>query len=84
VDKSETIYYYSNPSKTTLKAFFPDHIEDIQINNREIRFYYRNSQNTLNEIVGTTLVNISGNLSIKPGTHYIVIESMGDEVSITE
>ena len=83
VDKSETIFYYGQPSKTTLKAFFPDNIENVTIKNREIIFNFRNSQNSLNSITLTSLVNVSGTISRNAGIHYIVIEAKEDHVYIS-
>ncbi|MBT3464877.1 hypothetical protein HOD20_02825 [archaeon] len=83
IDKAESIYYYGQPSKTTIKAYFPENIENITIKNREFIFKFRNSKNTLNEIILTSLVNISGSVSNNQGIHYIIIESQGDYVKIS-
>ena len=83
IDKAESIYYYGQPSKTTIKAYFPENIENITIKNREFIFKFRNSKNTLNEIILTSLVNISGSVSNNQGIHNIIIESQGDYVKIS-
>ncbi|MBD3203095.1 hypothetical protein GF327_02275 [Candidatus Woesearchaeota archaeon] len=83
IDKSETIYYLGKPSKTTLKVMFPEKIENISIAERELIFHYRTHHNTLHSVVFTSLVNITGNISINSGLHYIVIEAQGDSVSIS-
>ncbi|MBU0757654.1 MAG: hypothetical protein KKF44_06295 [Nanoarchaeota archaeon] len=82
IDKVESIYYLGEPSKTTLKVMFPDHIEDITIDNREFVFYYRNNDNLLQEIPFTSLVNITGTVATYSGIHYITIQAAGDYVSI--
>ncbi len=82
-DKSETVYYLGEPSKITLKVHFPEHIEYVNISKRSVIFGYRTSSNSLQQIVSTARVNVTGSLSSSPGTHYIEIESMGGVVSIT-
>jgi uncharacterized protein YvpB len=84
IDKAESIYYLGEPSRTTLKVVFPEGIESITINNREITFNFRNYENTLQEISLTSLVNITGNLSHRSGLHYIVIEAKGGSVSMED
>lgn len=83
-DKAETMYYLGQPSKTTVKAYFPERIEYINISNREIVFGYKTAKNNIQEAISVSQVNISGNISTEPGTHYITIESTGDEVLITD
>ncbi len=83
-DKAETIYYLGENSKTTLKAYFPDKVEYVNFTNREVIFGYRTTTNNIQQIISISQVNISGSLSTEPGTHYIIIESSGDEISITE
>ncbi|MBT3720111.1 hypothetical protein HN789_05215 [archaeon] len=83
-DKAETIYYLGEPSKSTIKTFFPDNIEYINFTSRTVIFGYKTSSNTIREMMSVSQVNITGSLSTEPGTHYIEIVSLGDEVSITE
>lgn len=83
-DKAETMYYLGQPSKTTIKAYFPERIEYITISDREVVFGYMTTSGTVQEAISISQVNISGNLSIKPGIHYIVVESSGDEVLIAD
>ncbi len=83
-DKAETMYYSGEPSKTTIKAYFPEKIEVITIGSRTIAFNYRTAKGTLHRIESVSLVNISGNISDNPGVHYIGIESTGGGVLITD
>jgi hypothetical protein len=83
-DKAETVYYLGEPSKTTLKVSFPEHIENIQISGRSIIFSYRTATNKVDNMEIVSLVNVTGTLSPKAGIHYIQIEASGDEVSISE
>ncbi len=83
-DKAESIYYSGEPSKTTLKAYFPEKIESINITSRTIFFNYNTAKNILHSIEVVSLVNISGNLSSKAGIHYIQIEAKEGGVLIYE
>jgi hypothetical protein len=83
-DKAESIYYSGEPSKATIKAYFPDKIQNIDISSRSIIFYYLTATNLNHSIVTSTAVNISGNLSINPGIHYIELESSGGMVLIKD
>lgn len=83
-EKAEEMYYQGSPSRTTVKASFPEHIENITISGKDIVFYYRNSDNTLQTIVQTCQINVTGNLSVSKGIHFILIKSEGDYVSIEE
>lgn len=83
-DKAETVYYSGEPTKTTIKAEFPPRIVSITILPRQIQFIYRSRKNIENPITFTSLVNMTGSLSIDPGRHTIQIQATGDGVSITE
>ena len=83
-DKAETVYYLGEPSKTTLKVYFPEHIESVNISSRSVIFGYRTSRNILQEMISVSQVNITGNISSDPGIHYIKLESSGGYVSITD
>ena len=83
-DKAETMYYLGESLKTTIKAYFPEKIKYINLTNREVIFGYMTSSGNIQEAISVSKVNISGSLSILPGIHYIVIESSGDEISITD
>jgi uncharacterized protein (UPF0333 family) len=82
-DKAETVFYLGDPSKTTLKVYFPERIEYVNITSRTIIFGYRTAKNNIQDVVSVSLVNLSGNISAKPGIHYIEIEASGGEVFIT-
>ncbi len=83
-DKAETVYYLGNPSKTTVKTYLPDKVEYVNITDRTVIFGYRTVENTVQEIISVSQVNITGNITTDPGIHYIEIESTGDIVLIRE
>ena len=88
-DKAEAIYYSGYPSKTTIKAYFPEKIDSVNITSRTIIFNYRTAENLLHSIQSVSLINITGNISAEPGIHYIQLEAYneaggGGGVSISE
>lgn len=84
IDKAESVYYSGEPSKTTLKVYFPDHIDSINISKNYMVFNYLTYNNLLRSIIYYSNINLTGNLSTSPGIHFIEIRAEGDFVSITE
>jgi hypothetical protein len=82
-DKAETVYYLGQPSKITLEVYFPERIEYFNFTSRTIDIGYRTSDNLLQDISVFSQVNMTGSVSVKPGIHYLEIESAGDKVSVT-
>ena len=83
-DKAETVYFLGEPSKTTIRTYFPEHIEYINLTSRTIIFGLRTSKNNIQQIIAVSQVNITGNISIKPGIHHIEISSLGDVASVKD
>ena len=81
-DASETVYYLGKPSRVTLKAYFPSEINSIAIGSNEIVFVVDRGR-LEDEIVVYTPINVSGNLSVSQGVHYITVESRGDYVWVS-
>lgn len=81
VDAAESVYYIGQPSKTVLKVYMPNHVQKINISNREIVFKIE-TINGIKEIVRTSSVNITGNLSKENGIQYITVEAKGGYVDI--
>lgn len=81
IDTAESMYYFGEPSKTTLKLYIPDRIKNITV-----------TQNELNLRVSTPFgetdmfypsnVPLAGNLSTSHGFHYVTIEAKGGLVWI--
>lgn len=74
VDSAESVYYFGEPTKTTIKAYMPDKIEQINISSDGISFWIR-TQNGISDIAYSSSVNLSGTLSNAPGIRYIQIEA---------
>lgn len=82
-DGAETVYYLGEPSKITIKTYFPENIDSISISNNEIVFFMRKGEK-LDEVVIYTPINVSGNISLHQGVHYITVESRGGYVWISD
>ncbi len=82
-DGAETVYYLGEPSKLTIKTYFPAGVNSISLGGNEIVFRVKRGGKE-DEIVVYTPVNITGNLSSSQGVHYITIESRGDHVWVSD
>lgn len=81
VDAAESVYYVGQPSKTILKVYMPNHVEKINISNREIVFDVE-TINGMKVIVRTASVNITGNISTENGIQQIIVEAKEGYVDI--
>jgi len=82
-DGAETVFYLGEPSRITLKAYFPENIESISLGNNEIIFIMKRGEKE-DEMVIYTPVNVTGTLSVSQGIHYINIESRGAYVWVSD
>ncbi len=82
-DGAETVYYLGEPSKLTIKAYFPEGIKSISLGSNEIVFVLKKGAKE-DEIVVYTPINVTGNLSTHQGVHYISIESRGGYVWVSD
>jgi uncharacterized protein (UPF0333 family) len=79
VDNAESVYYLGEPSKTRIKTYMPNNVEEIILGDYEVLFRVKTNSG-ISDISHTSNVNISGSISNSPGIHYISIESRGDYV----
>ena len=82
IDNSETIYYIGEPSRTSIKVYMPENVENVTIGNNEINFRVKTNVG-ITDISYVSSVNISGSIAITKGIHYINIESKGDYVWVS-
>jgi uncharacterized protein (UPF0333 family) len=75
IESSESVYYLGEPSKTTINANMPDHVETIQIDTNEITFKIKVAGGKTTDISYTSNVNITGSISPTPGLKKISIEA---------
>ncbi|MFH1328602.1 MAG: hypothetical protein ABIH76_07175 [Candidatus Bathyarchaeota archaeon] len=76
LDSAEAVYYLGEPSKTTLRVFFPNRINNITISGYEITFQVKR-HNGLDDVVKLSSVPVNGTLPTTSGIHNIIIESRG-------
>jgi len=84
VNKAESVYYTGGSSKTTIKAYLPEGVQNINISSRTIRVIYLTKKGIYHNIEAGSLVNMTGTFSVNSGIHNILIESDGGAVSISE
>lgn len=81
VDTAESMYYFGEPSKTTIKLFIPKGIEEINVSNNELNFRVR-TQNGVTDMFYRSSVPLQGDISYSYGLHNIIIEARGGYVWI--
>ena len=74
IDSAESMYYYGEPSRTTIKAYIPDGINEINIGNNELNFKVR-TKGGETDMFYSSSVDLQGNISTAYGFHYITIEA---------
>ncbi|MFC1768666.1 hypothetical protein ACFLZX_02785 [Nanoarchaeota archaeon] len=74
VDKAESLYYFGEPSKTTLKVYIPKGIKQITVGPKEISFRVMTHQGETDVFFPST-VTLQGSISPNYGYHEIVIEA---------
>lgn len=74
VDTAESMYYYGEPSKTTIRAYLPGGIKEITVGPDELSFRVK-TQSGETDMFYPSSVNLQGNISTSYGFHYITIEA---------
>ena len=82
VDTAESIYYLGEPSKTTIKIYMPQNIQNVTVGNNEVVFIVRMSGGR-NDVVKVSSIPITGFVSATPGIHTLEIKSEGSYVNIS-
>lgn len=82
IDTAESIYYLGQPSKTTIKVYMPQQVNDTLIMNNSLVFYVLSSGGA-SEVVKMSNVPIQGTLKSSAGMHYITMQSVGTYVNIS-
>ena len=83
VDASEEVFFLGEPTRTTIKVYLPENVEDIIIDGHNIVFKVRTGK-YISDIERHSSVNITGNISKNRGIKYIRVMSIGNEVCILE
>lgn len=82
VDTAESIYYLGEPSKTTIKVYMPNYVQNITLGNGELVFYM-DIAGGKDEVVKVSDVPINGTIDHASGIKYITMQSVGSYVNIT-
>lgn len=83
VDAAEEIYFLGAPTRSTLKVYMPQNVEQITISTREVNFRVRDKQG-ISDIEYASSVNLTGNISSTQGVKYIKIIAQAGRVCIVE
>ena len=83
IDTAESVYYLGSPSKTTLKVYMPPHVKEVGILSRDLSFNITTQAGIIN-VVRTSNVNMTGNISEEPGIHHLEVRADPDIVRITD
>ena len=79
VDSAESVYYIGEPSKTTIKIYMPEAIENATIKDGYVIIRAK-TKGTGTDIVKSSKINITGTLNTQPGIKNIAIEARGGYV----
>ena len=83
VDNAESVYYLGEPSEATFRAYIPNQIKEVTIQNEREIIYKVNTQSGITEIVQYSPINITGNLPKEGGIYHINVKAQEGEVLIT-
>ncbi|MFH1210857.1 MAG: hypothetical protein V1645_02990 [archaeon] len=75
IEASESVYYLGEPSKTTINANMPDHVESVSISTNDITFKVNVAGGKTTDISYSSNVNLTGSISSTPGLKKISIEA---------
>ncbi len=74
IESAESVYYFGEPSKTTLKVFIPGRVQGVVLANNSIIFKVQTSSGPTDVGYKTTMP-LAGNILTTSGYHYITIEA---------
>ena len=79
INSAESIHYFGEPSKTTIKVFIPEQVKSVSLNENHLIFKVQ-TQNGITDVGYKTAMPMQRNIPIGFGEHYITIESRGGYV----
>jgi uncharacterized protein (UPF0333 family) len=84
VDAAESVYYMGEPSQTSLRINMPGNVILANLSSgKEVVFRIRSSDGGESEVVHTTSVNITGNLTVSQGTYIVTVKAMSNYVNLS-
>jgi len=81
-DNAETVYFLGYPSKITLKMYFPENIISADVMENGVLLLL-DATGTERDIYQKSAVNLTGELPISSGIHYIKIQALQKQVNIS-
>jgi hypothetical protein len=82
ISSAERVYYAGEPSKTTISAYLPSGVSEINVLEREISIEYTSSTGE-NRVSYLSKVPLEGSISSIDGVKRIVISALPDKASIS-
>ena len=87
ISSAESVFYYGEPSKSTISAYLPEGVKEIQIVNEiteseNAMFITISTSTGLNKIGFSSEVPINGTLTISPGIKRIEISADDEKANI--
>ncbi len=82
--KANEVYVYGEGNQLVIDTNFPENIESISFNNKEVIFKIRNKEGKIIDIVKQAEVNLFsyGEIPLTQGKKKIVVKSLGDSVLV--
>jgi hypothetical protein len=74
IDSAESVYYFGEPTQTTVKAYMPEKVERINVTQEGISFLVR-TQYGVTDIAYSSSVILNGSISKEAGMKNIRLEA---------
>ena len=81
IASAESVFYYGEPSKSSISVYLPEGVKEIQIIENTI-FISLTTSSGLNKIGFSSEVPINGSLTISPGIKRIEISADDEQINI--
>jgi len=83
IDVSEEVYYSGEPSLSTIKAYLPENVKTIEIQDDNLIFTLETSSG-ITKTAYSSKVPISGSFTAVPGIKKLKIKAEADKVEISQ
>lgn len=81
VSTAETVFYYGNPSKATIRVYLPDGVQAIEATDEGL-IIETQLNSGISKNLYSSVIPLEGNVSISPGIHIIVITAYDTKVTV--
>jgi len=79
INSAESVYYFGEPSKTTVKIFIPERVKSVSLEENHLIFKVQTASG-LTDVGYKTVMPMQGSIPTTFGEHYITIEARGGYV----